>query len=457
MLSNSDKKLINSFDRVMFINRCFSGDGFSSLVIQALNGIRIAEKHNAFPVIYFDNSNNNMFFDNNVGPNVWEYYFKPIFDVRSADVMEALESGTIDRQAGQVSTSELLWGCEDDPDRIVNTWIYNIPDDKETWMESKRSLGQNYVNKYISVLPSIWDKVENYIAENFESMTIGCHVRGTDFFYSKPIHVNSYFEELDKLESIHGKFKIFLATDQMQYVQIFKHRYADRVIVRNCLRSVNGVAMFQNHQINNYEKGEDVLLDLLLLSRCDHIVKCASAVGELALWFNPDLSFTDLGMGSEFLLPRNLEDTSQISAFNVLEMIATGSEHIAQIPSELLDGFYCVEIHEKRTFRWASPHARFRFLPPKGDYVVTIDMSSLSDHWSEKLYTRLNTTPISNQSSNFEHGFLSFQLSSIDFDDAKEHWLCFEFPEIDTSNWSHPDSRKLGAPIFGIFAVSLNL
>ena len=49
----------------------------------------------------------------------------------------------------------------------------------------------------------------------------------------------------------------------------------------------------------NRDKGEEVLVDALLLSRCDKLLKCTSAVGEFALYFSDpmeaiDLNFVDM-------------------------------------------------------------------------------------------------------------------------------------------------------------------
>ena len=40
---------------------------------------------------------------------------------------------------------------------------------------------------------------------------------------------------------------------------------------------------------SNYQKGEDVLLDALLLSRCDFLLHAASGVAEMAIYWNPRL------------------------------------------------------------------------------------------------------------------------------------------------------------------------
>lgn len=42
------------------------------------------------------------------------------------------------------------------------------------------------------------------------------------------------------------------------------------------------------------------MIDILLLGKCDHVLKGASAVGEYALWFNPRVEYTDFSLESEF-------------------------------------------------------------------------------------------------------------------------------------------------------------
>ena len=45
-----------------------------------------------------------------------------------------------------------------------------------------------------------------------------------------------------------------------------------------------------------YEKGEAALVDALLLSRCDFLLKTTSAVAEFALWVNPPLQHRHLDL-----------------------------------------------------------------------------------------------------------------------------------------------------------------
>ena len=110
--------------------------------------------------------------------------------------------------------------------------------------------------------------------------------------------MDKYFEVLDSLDDFH----VFLATDQSQYVDLFREKYGDdRVITYDSLRSETDVAAFEFEGVSPYKKGEDVLVDTLLLSRTSGLIKCAAAGGEVALWFNENLEVIhDFALESEY-------------------------------------------------------------------------------------------------------------------------------------------------------------
>ena len=49
-----------------------------------------------------------------------------------------------------------------------------------------------------------------------------------------------------------------------------------------------------------FERGLDVLLDIALLARTDFVFKGASAVGEWALWLNPELDCWDAAIDATY-------------------------------------------------------------------------------------------------------------------------------------------------------------
>ena len=63
---------------------------------------------------------------------------------------------------------------------------------------------------------------------------------------------------------------------------------------------VNEVSPHFASGVGNYRKGEEMLVDMLLMSRTDLLLKGAAAGGELALWFNPELECIDFALESRF-------------------------------------------------------------------------------------------------------------------------------------------------------------
>ena len=68
----------------------------------------------------------------------------------------------------------------------------------------------------------------------------------------------------------------------------------------NVIRAQGGSAIWRDRDAGRaHAKGVEVLLDTLLLSKCDFLLKSASAVSEFALYFNPHLINRSYDFGLE--------------------------------------------------------------------------------------------------------------------------------------------------------------
>ena len=88
----------------------------------------------------------------------------------------------------------------------------------------------------------------------------------------------------------HPNASVFVATDSPSFLAEVLSRWPrGRVRYRtDVLRKESNVA-FSSDKLSNFRKGEEVLLDMLLLSRCDFLLHAASGVAEFAIYFNPTL------------------------------------------------------------------------------------------------------------------------------------------------------------------------
>lgn len=284
----------STFDKFHVIRPADRYAGFCAMITYALNEVRLALGNNWLPVVNYNNYINSYFYDPACGDNVWEYYFEPLMGISYTYVKQLLSEGKIPQKLIHSYPAELIvkWHHED-PDRIATFWACDPPENPAHWMALKRQLGREYVSRYIRVKPHILAKVEQFHHNNIKSWnTCGIHIRGTDFAYAEPTKPEVYFRAIYQwaANSQHDDFKLFLATDQQQFVEMFQREFGERVITYSSIRSSSDVPAFFFNDVSAYKKGEDVLIDILLLSQCNYLLKCAAAVGEYALWFNPELN-----------------------------------------------------------------------------------------------------------------------------------------------------------------------
>ena len=289
-----------------------SNAGFFAQVQFAINQIRFANDHGLTPVVFYGQDSidgPNAFYEEAAGPNVWEYYFEPVGGVTLDLAREqARRSG---RRLLTLGYWE-LWRLHNDEPRSVFTYPYGHYRhvvDKSTgldgrWWARQRSKGRRLVRANVQVRPEILAKVDRFAGEHFKGPVLGVHARGTDKHdtgtgsrVARIVPPAEYFPLIDDYLSRHAGARVFFATDQKQFRDEMTDRYGDRLISYAAILSESDVNVFQQQRASgrgNRDKGEEVLIDALLLSRCDFLLKCTSAVGEFAMYFSDSLECVDM-------------------------------------------------------------------------------------------------------------------------------------------------------------------
>jgi len=137
---------------------------------------------------------------------------------------------------------------------------------------------------------------------------LGLHIRGTDLRYAPPVSPAEYFASVERYLDVHPGAHVFLATDQIQYLDLMKKRYGSIVQHYDSLRSSTSTAPFNMNAGSPYRKGEDVLVDILLLSRCAFLVRGASNIPEMAIYFSEALESEDLSLEKRFAFGQDYLD-----------------------------------------------------------------------------------------------------------------------------------------------------
>ena len=153
----------------------------------------------------------------------------------------------------------------------------------------------------------IQDQVRRFVEKNFSEQTLGLQLRGSDKFdfgmgpnLARKVLPEEYFPHIDRYLLEHPECsRIFVATDQRQWLGILERAYPDKIISFSA-RSLSDTDENRFHDAHEKAaRGIEVLADVLLLSHCSFLLKCHAGVGEMALVLNPKLEFLDLNYANQ--------------------------------------------------------------------------------------------------------------------------------------------------------------
>jgi len=119
-------------------------------------------------------------------------------------------------------------------------------------------------------------------------------------------------------------------------------------------------------------------------------------------------------------------------------------------PDSSCSGFYHLESHSGRYFRWSSANAELVLPLGAGDYEVGVDVGSiLQPGWEKHLSLEFNGREIPGCALRLEGSCASFEVKKLDCLPTEQR-LTINCSPLDTSSWSYGDPRQLGIPVFGI-------
>lgn len=154
--------------------------------------------------------------------------------------------------------------------------------------------------KYFSIKEEILEYVENYIERNFENKkTLGVHYRGTDKKgEASQITYEYCFKAIEKFLEINPEYgTLFVSTDENGFLLYLKNKKisAELFYHEDMVRSVDNKPLHYNYEnIDNYLKGKEALVNCLILSKCDFLIRTSSFLSGWASVFNNKLPVTML-------------------------------------------------------------------------------------------------------------------------------------------------------------------
>jgi tetratricopeptide (TPR) repeat protein len=239
--------------------------GMGIYLTSLLNHLLYCETHNLTPVVYWVNGlyNNPEGFNNQ--RNGWEYYFNPVSHAHYN------HGDAVHKHCGEKE------GCG-------RFNYYDVSDEK-------RALAGKLITKYVHLNPIVQSKVNQfYNAHIAGRKTIAIHLRGTDkHTEERPVPPLTIITEALKYADHNTQF--FLATDEQRLLDEMRTLLNGRkVISYDCYRSENGSPLHTRRpKPSRAQLGEDVIVEMWLMSKCDILIRTLSNVSSIPLYINPQM------------------------------------------------------------------------------------------------------------------------------------------------------------------------
>jgi len=160
------------------------------------------------------------------------------------------------------------------------------------WIRLKDdSLKRKIFTDSLALAKDIVDQADLFERQHFSGSVIGVHVRFTDnrttFFLKKVRPPEAYFPVIEDLMRNLEDAKIFLCSDNKSVVEMFQKRY-NPVIARDKYFSPEGSAIHSSKECaDKIKMGKDALVEMLLLSRCQHLIHGGSTFTKISRLMAP--------------------------------------------------------------------------------------------------------------------------------------------------------------------------
>jgi len=240
---------------------------FNNLIKAKKKGYNVLVDMENYPTIY--NEKNKIF--NTY--NSWEYYFK----------QTSKKSINLKYNYKKLFFSKLIFtkDMEKNLDKL-----------------KKNKYALKILNNYIKIQDIHKKELKKKLRKKFNNKKIlGVQISGTTqkivINHQLPIMPEQLIKEIEKIFIREKCHKIFLVTEDLQYFNILKKYFKNKIIYLNSFRS--SASPFGNHikaftgyprQNHRYNLGREILIEALMLSNCDVILYSDSNVSRAAILFS---------------------------------------------------------------------------------------------------------------------------------------------------------------------------
>ena len=273
-LKNIDYNALNSLhyksfgklnkNKIFYIIRRNPTAGFFSNITFILNHLKICENFNFIPIIDMENYptlHNEIKSIKNV-KNSWEYYFKKLNNYSLKEIYKS-----------------------------KNVFLSSTRFEKNMSLDMTDDQLSKYFNK-IKLKKNIIKKANRFIKKEFKknNKILGVHFRGSTYKTARghafPPTIDLMVKNIDLLMQKYKYNKIFLVTEEEKYLKALKKKFKEKLLFYKSFR-MNNIDSFKIYPRKNhrYLLGEEILVETLILSKCQGLTYIKSNVISAAIMF----------------------------------------------------------------------------------------------------------------------------------------------------------------------------
>ncbi len=266
-------------NKFFFIIRRTPGAGFFSNLNFVIHNLYICEKLKMIPVVDMENYhtlyNCKIKIDNS--KNAWNYYFQNVSNYSLKDVY----------------TSKNVIMCDNRTSE--KGFIKNLKNSKFKYFNGFQYLDNRHKNifkKYIKIKKEFLNFSNNFVNKKFKNKKVlGICFRGSD---QKKSGYQPYTPTEDQMlfatDSLIKKYKfdkIYICTEDIDYLNFYKKNYGDKVLYTNSIRTTDKIDLFDSKNTKHrYKIGKGNLIDMLILSKTNHILFATSNIPYAAIFYS---------------------------------------------------------------------------------------------------------------------------------------------------------------------------
>ena len=249
---------------------------------------------NPYLSLQIDFKDQGLYYNAKYGNNWWSYYFeKTYYPARISSVKRAAIKVLKDEEKAELGNSMHFYG--------------------------QKEKAHELIVKYLRVKPEILQKVHKFSLQYLQApFVIGVHYRGSDKWLES--NFVSYTQMIDRVvECIHDHpdAVVFVSTDEQGFLDAIQQVLPNQVVFTQSARSQDNKPLHYNTE-DGYIQGKEALIDCLLLSKSDLLIRTNSNLSAVSAFFNPKMKVINVNT----LGPDLFQGISQKGTLNSLQTLS---------------------------------------------------------------------------------------------------------------------------------------